>query len=115
MFTEDWFVNFHGFRPSESARAHLTDRLSQILDEAPYRSNLQAAFTRKDGGIRGVLVIHSSAGHFSAFATGRNLNETANKVIRQIRKRLNRWKTRRFAREKWIQTKEVDYDADIVA
>lgn len=115
MYTEDWFVNYRGFRPSDFTRHFMTDLMAQLLDEAPYGASLRANFSRHDGELKGRINIHSPAGSFEAFAKGRRLTEVSKKLTSQIRRRLRRWKEERFGRHKILKEKEVNYDSDAMA
>lgn len=123
MFMDDRFIKFQGFHPSDFTRSYLNDKMSAIYDEAPYGSTLRATFTRKGPLFKGVITIYSSAGKFFAVASGNKLKEVTNKLIEQIRKQLDRWKSQRFPRESLRNivfndnksNREVGYGTDSVA
>lgn len=124
MLMDDLYLKFQGFHPSDFTRSYLNDKMSAIRDEAPYGSNLQATFTRRDHLFKGVITIYSSAGKFFAVASGTKLKEVTHKLIEQMRKQLDRWKSQRFQHES-IQdvffksngdsNKEAGHDTDSVA
>lgn len=107
MFMDDMLLRFQGFTPSEFTRTYLSEKLSVIHEAAPYGSTLDANFTRKDNLFKGVVTIHSAAGKFFAVASGTRVKDVTHKLIEQIRRQLNRWKSRRFERR--------SYDTDTVA
>jgi hypothetical protein len=95
----DLFLKFQGFHPSDFTRSYLNDKMSAIHDEAPYGSSLHATFTRRDHLFKGVVTIYSSAGKFFAIASGSKLKEVSHRLVEQIRKQLDRWKSQRFCHE----------------
>jgi hypothetical protein len=117
-------VKFQGFHPSNFTRSYLSDKLSAVYDEAPYGSTLKATFTRRDHVFKGVVTIYSSAGKFFAVASGNKLKEVTHKLTEQLRRQLDRWRSKRFRHESIKdvafsdnnnQTEEVDYDTSGVA
>lgn len=62
-------------------------------------STLKADFSRKDHVFKAIISIHSSAGKFFAVASGRKLRDVADKIIDQIRKQLDKWKSARFGHQ----------------
>lgn len=99
MFTNDRLLKFQGFHPSEYTRLFLDEKMNLIHEEAPYGATLSAVFTRKGRIFKGVVTIYSSVGKFVAVSQGTKLNVTANKLISQIRKQLEKWKSSRFEAE----------------
>lgn len=106
---DDRYLKFQGFYPSDFTRAYVDDKMCAIHEEAPYGSTLKATFSRSDHLFRGVVTIYSSAGKFFAMATGTKLKEVTQKIVEQLRKQLNRWKSQRFADN---TLKEVSHDND---
>lgn len=123
MLLDNILLKFQGFHPSDFTRSYLNDKMRAIQDGSPYGSNLQATFTRRDHLFKGVVTIYSSAGKFFAVASGTKLKEVTHKLLEQIRKQLDRWKSQRFQRdglrgfksEIETTTKEVNYDSNSVA
>lgn len=93
---DDFNLKFQGFHPSSFARSYMADRFSILHEEAPYGSHVQATISRRDHLFKGVVTIYSSAGKFFATASASRLRDVTQKLIDQIRKQLDRWKTRRF-------------------
>lgn len=123
MLLDDRFLKFQGFHPSDFTRSYLNDKIGALHEEAPNGSTLQATFTRKDHLFKGVVTIYSSAGKFFAVASGSKLKEVTHRLIEQLRKQLDRWKSQRFQHEglKRIafndnsSNKEANYDTNNVA
>jgi hypothetical protein len=88
-------VQYQGFTPSEFTRAFLETKLSELQDRAPYGSTVRATFVRVNERLKAHLRILSSAGEFSAIAQGRRLRDVSRKLLSQIHKQIQRWKTRR--------------------
>ncbi len=109
---DDFNIKFQGFHPSDFTRSYLKERMSEMLDEAPYGSTLQAVFTRKNEWLKGIVTIHSSAGRFFAVSSGTKVKEVGRKLVEQIRKQLDKWKSLRFEHR---SIKELPYDSDISA
>lgn len=99
MFTNDRLLKFQGFHPSEHTRLFLDEKINLLHEEAPYGATLNAVFTRKGRIFKGVVTISSTAGKFVAVAQGTKLNVTANKIISQIRKQIDKWKSLRFVND----------------
>lgn len=123
MLMDDRFLKFQGFHPSDFTRSYLNDKMSAIHEETPYGSTLHATFRRKGHLFKGVVTIYSSAGKFFAVASGNKLKEVTNRLIEQLRKQLDRWKSQRFQHESLKDVvladsqsnKEITYDTDSVA
>lgn len=99
MHMDDLILKFQGFHPSDFTRSYLHDKMNSLQDEAPYGSYLQATFSRRDHLFKGIVMIHSSAGKFSAVASGTKLKEVTHRLTEQIRRQLDRWKSQRFTHE----------------
>jgi ribosome-associated translation inhibitor RaiA len=95
MFKDNLFLKFQGFHPSEFTRSYLYDRMTAIQEESPYGANIHAQFTRREHSFKGVVTVYSAAGKFCAVATSSKLKEVVEKLFDQIRKQLQRWKSKR--------------------
>lgn len=122
MLTNERTIKFHGFHPSDFSRSYLEMKMSEMHDAAPYGANLKATFTRKHAVFKGVVTIYSSAGRFFAVASGRKLKSVTHKLVDQLRKQLEKWKSERFHNESFKgmiinndTNKEENYDDHIVA
>ncbi|MGE3759480.1 MAG: hypothetical protein AB7H97_17075 [Pseudobdellovibrionaceae bacterium] len=101
MFSEsdELVITFQGFHPSDYTRFYLDEKLSNILDEAPYGATIKAQFSRRDKTFKGYVMIHSSAGTFRAVASHSRVREVVRKLTNQLRHQLDKWKAHRFERE----------------
>lgn len=98
MLMDDLLLRFQGFQPTEEVRSYLNERMSELQEEAPYGARLDATFSRHGQSMKGVVTIHSFAGKFFAVASGANLVDVTQRLIERLRRRLDRWKSRRFRR-----------------
>ena len=113
-------VRYYGFHPSEYTKSILDSILQEIYDESPDGSNLRASFSRHKEVLKGVIQINSPAGPFFASATGKGLHDVAHRLLQQMRRRLEKWKSKRFKHQslKSLSTaphefKEEGYDSSV--
>jgi hypothetical protein len=99
MALDEIHVNFAGFHPSHFFKEYIKKVLEEIYDESPYGSTLKATFSRHGKAYKGVVSIRSYAGPFFALATGTELKEVTFKLMSQMRRRLRKWKDKRFRHE----------------
>ncbi|MGZ5279971.1 MAG: hypothetical protein ACXWC9_08515 [Pseudobdellovibrionaceae bacterium] len=93
-------VRYHGFHPSDFTQNLLNCIMQEIYDESPDGSCLKASFTRNKEVLRGIVQVNSPAGPFFASATGTHVNEVAHRLLVQMRRRLDKWKSKRFRHER---------------
>ncbi|MFN3454720.1 MAG: hypothetical protein ACK41T_07125 [Pseudobdellovibrio sp.] len=98
MFKDEITMQFQGFHPTDFTRNLLNGTLTEIREEAPTGANVKGTFSRKDRMFKGIITIYSSAGKFFATATGKKLKDVQHKLMQQMRRQLNRWKSERFHR-----------------
>ncbi|MCB0343317.1 MAG: hypothetical protein H6626_06865 [Pseudobdellovibrionaceae bacterium] len=110
MDTEKKWLKFRGFHPSDFTRCYLGEKLSMLHAEAPYGSIMNAEFVRNGKSVRGKISISSKAGQFIAIASGRKLKEVNNKLLTQIRKKLEKWKKRRFRNDRLSQPLDISFN-----
>ena len=110
MSMDDRFLRFQGFHPSDFTRSYLDDKMSALQEAAPYGATLKATFTRRDHAFKGVVTIYSSAGRFFAIASGSKLKEVTQRLVEQLRKQLDRWKSQRFQTES-LRDMPIDGDS----
>lgn len=125
MFKDEVSIQYQGFHPSEFTRTHVSLVMSELQEEAPYGATLKGIVSRKEDQFKAMVTIYSSAGKFFATATGRKLKNVTDQILRQIRRQLGQWKSRRkrFYERKELprganhqQIKEVQHDlSDSVA
>lgn len=91
-------IRYQGFHPSEYTEAYIKELLSEISLEGPNGSSVNAVFTRKKDVFKGIIKVNSSAGPLFAVVSGTGLKEVSHKLMAQMRKRLDKWKSKRFER-----------------
>lgn len=109
---ENLMLKFQGFHPSEFTRSYLNDKMMHLQDEAPVGSQVHASFSRQNKFFKGIVTINSNAGKFFAMASGTKLKDVTHKLNEQMRKQLERWKSRRHNRE---SIKDFDYEVHSLA
>ena len=124
MYKDEVQIKYQGFHPSDFTKTFLQSLLSELYEESPSGSTMTADFSRKDNVFKAIISIRSSAGKFFAVASGRKLREVTDKIIDQIRKQLDKWKSTRFEhrslrklnwREDFIDKRGEGYDYDHVS
>ncbi len=90
---------YRGFHPSNYTRTLLETTLRELHDESPFGSNLVATFTRKDGAIKGIVKIYSSAGNFFAMSSSPKIRDVTHKITHQLRRQIDKWKSSRFSHD----------------
>jgi len=93
-------IRYHGFHPSDYSKSLMDSIMQEIYDESPDGSCLKASFTRNKEILRGVVQVNSPAGPFFASASGAHVNEVAHRLLTQMRRRLDKWKSKRFRHER---------------
>lgn len=114
MAYDDITIKYHGFHPSPEAKDYMESIIQEIRDEAPYGSHVKATISRKDHNFKGIIQINSFAGPFFTVASGDGLKDIAPRLLQQMRRRLDKWKSKRFEQETLKQVYE-EYSNSSVA
>ncbi len=96
MAFDDIVLNYQGFHPSEFTQDHLVSLIRGLYEKSPSGAKVKASFSQRENLFKGVIKITSSAGSFFAVANGPALNEVSKKLFFQIKKRLDKYKSRRI-------------------
>lgn len=90
-------VQYHNFNPSEHTKRFIDSIINEIQEELPSGSTVKATFTKtkSDDVVKGMLQVGSYNGPFFAVATASGLREVTMKLMQQMRRRLDKWKTKR--------------------
>lgn len=99
MAFDDVFICYRGFHPSDFTKSYLSSIMREVHEESPYGALLKASFSRKKETFKGIVHVTSSAGTFFAAAKGRGVKEVSKKLLEQLRRQLDKWKTSRFKHE----------------
>lgn len=92
-------INYHDFHPSDQTRSMIEGLLNEIQLEVPNGARVKATFCEADKLIKGMLQINSYGGPFFAVAVANNLNEVTIRLLEQMRRRIDKFKSKRHARE----------------
>jgi len=93
---DDYRVQYEGLFPTLEEQVNFEKTLTNILDEAPTNSFLNAVVSRNGSLIKGQIRINSSIGTFFAAGASQNLEELGQQLELRMRGRLNIWKAQRF-------------------
>ena len=99
MSRESVSIRYTNFHPTEATQDFISQILNEVHHELPGGATVKASFTAKDDVIKGVLNVGSFAGPFFAVAASNNLNEVALKLMSQMRRRIEKFKSKHHARE----------------
>lgn len=91
-------INYHNFHASIGTQIFIDSLIQEIHQELPEGSTVKATFSKKDEVVKGMLHVGSYAGPFFAVATSDNLNEVTVKLVDQMRRRIEKWKSKRHDR-----------------
>ena len=99
MLLDNMLIRYDGFHPSTLVQTDVESAVKEILVEAPVGASAEATFTKKDNIVKGFVHLHSSAGPFFAIATASEVHDVCRKLLGGMRRRLNKWKTKRFSHQ----------------
>lgn len=102
-------VSYRNLHPSEETKAFVDSVIAEIHHELPTTSTIKAAFSAKDDLVKGTLQVNSSGGPFFTVAASTNINEIVMKMLEQMRRRIDKFKTKTY-RRKSIKNLSVKYD-----
>lgn len=103
MTYEDFYVKYQGFHPSDFTKGFIEAVLNELKIESPHGAVLRASFIKKNDLFKGIVKIQTAAGPFFASATNSSLKEVSEKITDQLRRRIQKWKTKK--------TKEIKYES----
>lgn len=102
MLKNNIAIQYHDFHPSEPTRFFIESIVNEIHEELPGGSTVKATFTKQSGDygevMKGMLQVGSYNGPFFAVATADTLREVTVKLTEQMRRRLEKWKSRNTER-----------------
>ena len=99
FMSEDINIQYQGLHPSHETDVYLRAIMGELLEEAPYGASLKAQFSTKNDVVKGMITIRSVVGPFFCLATGGDLRVVGHQLLNQMRRRLDKWKSKRFNRE----------------
>ncbi len=99
MQTSSVSIQYHDFHPSQQTKDMVEDLIQEVQLEVPNGARIKATFCEADKLIKGMLQVNSFGGPFFAVAVANNLNEVSIKLLEQIRRRIEKFKSKRHERE----------------
>lgn len=96
-------THFNGFHPSPDTKNFIETILSDMQRELPRGSIVRGHFSRQKKIMKGILQVQSNQGPFFAVASSESLREVALELTVQMRKRMEKWKSKRHDKHglKW--------------
>jgi len=94
MPTSNFSVQYHNFHPSQATKEYIQDILTTLQQELPGGATAKAHFTIKDKVVKGMLQVGSYNGPFFSAATADDLHLVTVKLVEQVRRRLEKFKSR---------------------
>ncbi len=99
---ENFLIRLKGFNPSNLVNISLKQKLQKLLEEAPSHSHINFTVSQQKDAMKGILIVHSTVGHFVAIASGKMPLEVADKLVNKIHRELTEWKQNRFHSKKFF-------------
>ena len=99
MQTSSVSIQYHDMHPSDQTRDMVDDLIKEVQLEVPAGARVKATFCEADNLVKGMLQINSYGGPFFAVAVANNLNEVSLKLLEQMRRRIEKFKSKRHERE----------------
>jgi hypothetical protein len=87
-----------------------TQRLSRLMDGAPYDSTCAALLEKVDTGYSASIDIYSTLGQFMTRVSAASPRDAVEKALARMTERLKQWQTRRFStpEPQWFAPKTPD-------
>ena len=95
MSQSNFSVQYHNFNPSSANREFIEGIIQAIQHELPGGATTRATFSLKDKVIKGMLQVGSYYGPFFSAATSDDLRSVTVKLVAQMRRRLEKFKSKR--------------------
>jgi ribosome-associated translation inhibitor RaiA len=92
-------VQYHNFHPSQATKEFIESILTDLKQELPGGAAAKATFTVKDKVVKGMLQIGSHQGPFFSSASAENLHEVTVKLVAKLRRRMEKFKSKRRSHE----------------
>lgn len=113
MPTSNFTVQYHNFHPSQATKEYIESVLSAVQQELPGGATARAHFTIKDKVVKATLQVGSFYGPFFSSAAADDLHLVTVKLVEQLRRRLEKFKSKRRSHEGLKQSlKKHVYNAE---
>jgi ribosome-associated translation inhibitor RaiA len=107
MSSSNLMIKYQGFKLSDLSRNHIQSLFSEIAEETPHSAKINVTFTKKDNLLKGMIHIHSADGSFFSSAVDTNLKNISEKIVQQVRRRIEKWKAKHHERK---SLRNLDFD-----
>ena len=108
MSSSNLMIKYQGFKLSDISRNHIQSLFSGIAEESPNSAKINVTFTKKDNLLKGMIHIHSADGSFFSSAVDNNLKNISEKIVHQVRRRIEKWKAKHHERK---SIKNLNFEA----
>lgn len=99
MKTHNIKIQYHDFHPSQATQNFVASVMEELAQELPNGSEIKATFHEKEKLMKGMLQIHSYGGPFFSVVTADNLHLVIVKLVAQIRRRVEKFKSKQHRRD----------------
>ena len=99
MSSSNLMIKYQGFKLSDVSRDHIQSLFYGIAQESPHSAKINVTFTKKDHLLKGMIYIHSADGSFFSSAVDNNLKNISEKIVHQVRRRIEKWKAKHHERK----------------
>lgn len=89
-------VSYRNLHPSTETQEYINSIVNEIYNELPGSSTIKATFSAKDDVVKGMVHINSRGGPYFAVAVSTSVNEIGTKLLEQLRRRIDKVKTRTY-------------------
>jgi len=86
-------IHLNGCQWSHKRLATVKARLSDLLNQAPSGAGLFSYIEKDQSGYSGVLRVHSSVGHFVAYASQKTPEQLLMHLSKAVRHQLENWQS----------------------
>lgn len=99
MPQNNFSIQYHDLHPSSASKEFIESVLQSIQNELPGGATARATFSLKDKVVKGMLQVSSYYGPFFSTATAEDLKTVTVKLVDQMRRRLEKFKSKRRSHE----------------
>lgn len=89
-------VTYRNLHPSAETQEYINSIINEIYNELPASSTIKATFSAKDDVVKGMVHVHSRGGPYFAVAISNSVNEIGTKLLEQLRRRIDKVKTKTY-------------------
>lgn len=94
MSSKNVLIKYQGFSPSEMTKEYMNSVCEHIAESLPRNTKIKVTFSKKRELFKGMVQLNSAEGVFFSTATDINLKVIAEKILTQVRRQRDKWKTK---------------------